>query len=140
MLKNSIPASIEQRLYHEKVLWVSTTRPDGRPHMAPVWFLWEKEHTTILFCSKPDSHKVRNIRHSPAVMLALETAENGHNVVMLEGEATLLDDSHLKGTLPAYITKYADDFKEMNWEPEATVKVFSQPVRVNLTRLIHWSL
>ncbi len=140
MLKRSMPASVEHRLRHEKVLWVSTTRPDGRPHLAPVWFLWEEENATILFFSKPDSHKIRNIRHNSAVLLALETAENGHSVVMLEGEATLLADPTVKIRPPAYARKYADDFKEMNWEPEATAKQFSQAVRVIPTKLIHWSL
>jgi hypothetical protein len=22
-------------------IWISTTRPDGRPHAVPVWFVWD---------------------------------------------------------------------------------------------------
>ena len=27
-----------QRLATEPILWLATTRPDGRPHLVPVWF------------------------------------------------------------------------------------------------------
>ncbi|GLV60759.1 hypothetical protein KDH_75780 [Dictyobacter sp. S3.2.2.5] len=80
---------------------------------------------------------MRNLRHNPAILLALETAENGHNVVMMEGEAILPDG---QVTPPIYFRKYADGFKELNWELEAIARQFSQTVRVTPIRLIHWSL
>jgi PPOX class probable F420-dependent enzyme len=102
--------------------------------------LWEQESGCVFFFTKPDSRKVQNIRQNPQILLALETAENGHNVVMLEGDATLSDDPHLQALRPTYVRKYAEDFQEMNWIPEEANKEFSQAVRVEPTRLIHWSL
>src|SRR5437588_6876045 len=30
----------EQRLVKSRNYWICTTRPDGRPHSAPVWGFW----------------------------------------------------------------------------------------------------
>jgi hypothetical protein len=40
-------------------------------------------------------------------MLALDTADQGEDVVLIEGRAELLDDPALLPTLPAYAEKYA---------------------------------
>jgi hypothetical protein len=34
-------AHIDQRLYSDHMIWLSTVRSDGRPHTVPVWFLWD---------------------------------------------------------------------------------------------------
>jgi len=38
---------IGDRLAQEFVVWLSTTRPDGRPHIVPVWFSWDGEVVQI---------------------------------------------------------------------------------------------
>jgi PPOX class probable F420-dependent enzyme len=58
-----------ERLQNDIIIWLSTVRPDGRPHLVPVWFLWDGQ--TILIFSKPDQ-KIRNLRQNPAVMLGLD--------------------------------------------------------------------
>src|SRR3954451_16796694 len=76
-------AHIAARLRHEPIIWLSSVRPDGRPHLVPVWFWWDG--AAILFFSKPDAQKVRNLRHSPHVMLALDSADEGEDIVLLAG-------------------------------------------------------
>ena len=44
-------AHVEQRLREEPIIWLTTVRPDGRPHTVPVWFLWDGE--TFLIFSQP---------------------------------------------------------------------------------------
>lgn len=60
-----------------------TVRPDGRPHVAPVWFLWEAGHALII--TGGTSVKVRNIRWSPAVALSIATDHRPFQYVVLEG-------------------------------------------------------
>jgi len=64
---------IRRFLESEPVVWVSTVRPDGTPHLVPIWFWWDGE--ALLVFSKPDAQKVRNLRANPSVMLALGDAE-----------------------------------------------------------------
>jgi hypothetical protein len=37
-----------ERLRSEIIAWLATTRPDGHPNIAPVWFLWEDPCTGYL--------------------------------------------------------------------------------------------
>ncbi len=70
-------------LEHEPVVWVSTVRPDGTPHIVPIWFWWDGE--ALLVFSKPDAQKIRNLRVNPAVMLALGDAEEDFDVGLIRG-------------------------------------------------------
>ncbi len=91
-------AHIDHRLRAEPIIWLSTARPDGRPHLVPVWYLWDGR--TILIFSEPGAQKVRNLRYSQQAVLALDTADEGEDVVIIEGEATLLAAGTVDSTLP----------------------------------------
>ena len=64
--------------------WIATNRPDGPPHVVPVWGLWLNDR--FHFFSDPDSLKGRNIRHDPRAVIHLES---GDHVVILEGQMRL---------------------------------------------------
>ena len=74
---------IRRFLEAEPVVWLSTVRPDGTPHLVPIWFWWDGE--ALLVFSKPDAQKVRNLRANPSVMLALGDAEADFDVGLVEG-------------------------------------------------------
>src|SRR5262249_36666899 len=132
-LRQPWEAHIDRRLRTEPVIWLTSTRPDGRPHIVPVWFLWDG--STMLIFSLPSTQKVRNPRHNPAVMLALESARQGNEIILLEGHATLLDDPAVQATLPAFADKYAPLRQST---PEDWAARFSQPIRIDLLRVISW--
>lgn len=76
---------VEQRLSSERNIWLATMRPNGAPHLIPIWFV---SHEGRLFiCTDPKSVKVRNLERNPSVALALE---NGTSPVILEGTARVL--------------------------------------------------
>lgn len=120
------------RLRAEEILWLGSVRPDGRPHLVPVWFLWEGE--TMLIFSKPENQKVRNIRQNPAVTVALDNTDRGDDITVLEGVAELIDDPAVTTTLPAYASKYAALLADMGWTPETMAKEYSQAIRITITR------
>src|SRR3712207_420428 len=97
-------AHAERRLRSEPIIWMSTVRPNGRPHLIPVWFLWDG--ATILIFSQPENQKIRNLRASPHIVVALEAADEGEDIVILEGTAELLAPGTVDVTLPEYATKY----------------------------------
>ncbi|HEY4383704.1 MAG TPA: pyridoxamine 5'-phosphate oxidase family protein, partial [Ktedonobacteraceae bacterium] len=55
-------AHINQRLQNDLIVWLTSVRPDGRPHSVAVWFLWDGE--AFLLFSRPINQKVRNIQHN----------------------------------------------------------------------------
>lgn len=131
-LTNARDEHIDQRLRDEPILWLATVRPDGRPHLVPVWYLWDG--TSILIFSKPNQQKLRNIARNPRVVLALDTADEGEDVVTLEGLAELLPDGTFDPTLPAYAAKYERLLRRLGVDAPAMAKEYSQAIRVTPTR------
>lgn len=130
-------AHVDERLRKEPIIWLSTVRPDGRPHLVPVWFLWDGE--SILIFSQPGNQKMRNLQQNKNVMLALEAAEQGEDVVMIEGKAALLDKSNQTMNLPDFAEKYAALIKSMDTNAEELAKSYSEGIRITPTRFISWS-
>ena len=125
-------AHIAERLAGDPIAWITSVRPDGRPHAVPVWFLWEEAGTLLLF-SKPDQ-KVRNLQANPNVLIALDNTQAGSDVVVFEGTATLLDNANRDWVLPpAYAAKYQEDIDRFGWTPEGMAAQYSQPIRITPT-------
>ena len=123
---------VEERLRSDEMVWLTTVRPDGRPHNIPVWFLWES--ATILIFSQPNSQKIRNLRQNQSVTLALDDTKKG--VVILEGTAELLGRGDGSAALQAYGEKYREGLGRIGVTVEAFTMLYSQPIRVTPVRLI----
>jgi len=125
-------AHTDQRLRDDKILWLGTLRPDGRPHLVPVWFLWDG--ATILIFSIPEQQKIRNIRQNPNVILALDDTKNGEDVITIEGTAALVSDLAATTELPDYVAKYDAMMRDINLDPKKMAALYSQTIRVTPTR------
>lgn len=73
---------IESRLRESANYWLSTTRPDGRPHVVPRWGVWLDG--AFWYDGSPETVHVRNLETDPRCVLHLES---GTNVVIVEGES-----------------------------------------------------
>ena len=127
-------AHVDQRLRSDIMIWLNTVRPDGRPHSAAVWFLWDGSQ--FLIFSQPNTQKIRNLQHNPNVVLALDNTKNGSDVIVIEGKAELLKQGDVNTTLPAYAEKYLSELKDMGWTPESMAADYSQPIRVTPTKFV----
>ncbi len=67
-------------------VWFATVRPDGRPHLVPIWFVVEGERWYV--CTGSESVKARNLKANAAVTLALE---DGDRPFVVEGQARPID-------------------------------------------------
>ena len=76
----TLPKNVQQRLQTEANIWVATVRPDGRPHLTPVWFAWHEDK--LYACIQGKSVKAANIETNPQIVLALE---DGSKVAICEG-------------------------------------------------------
>ncbi len=85
-----------------RTIWLATTRPDGRPHVAPVWFLWDGHRAC--FSTGTRTQKAVNLRGQSWAVLHLG---DGDEVVMLEGPAApVTDPARLHALDEAYGDKY----------------------------------
>src|SRR5262249_40621304 len=126
-------AHMEQRLRHNKILWLGTVRQDGRPHLVPVWYLWDG--ATILIFSIPEQQKIRNIRQNPNVILALDDSKDGEDVIIIEGTAGLVSEPTVTTELDDYVAKYEVMMRDINLDPKKMATLYSQAIRVTPTRL-----
>lgn len=99
-------ADVEARLVAAKHYWISSVRPDGRPHSIPRWGVWVDGRWW--YDGAPTTQHARNAQRNPAVTLTLES---GTQVVIVEGTsvATRAEADGLGERLSAAFRKYADD-------------------------------
>ena len=91
-----------RRIAGSRNYWVATTRPDGRPHVMPVWGVWTND--TFYFGTDRNSRKARNLTANAATVVHLES---GDDVVILEGRGEeITERSVLRSIDDAYSTKY----------------------------------
>jgi nitroimidazol reductase NimA-like FMN-containing flavoprotein (pyridoxamine 5'-phosphate oxidase superfamily) len=70
-------------------LWLSTTRPDGRPHCVPVWYVWLPEEPAVYIATHYTAVKAHNLQSQPAVVLC---AGNADDTIILEGTTRLVGE------------------------------------------------
>lgn len=100
------PPDVTSRLAHDRNVWLCTLRPDGSPHVTPVWFV----HTdgTWWIGSDGRSVKVRNVTADPRVSLALE---DGDAPVVAEGHARVHRSDFPQPVVTAFAAKYDWDVR-----------------------------
>ena len=70
---------------------LATVRPDGRPHIAPIWIALD-EDDTVVFTTGAGSVKGRSILADPRVALCVDDDRPPFSFVVIEGRAELSQD------------------------------------------------
>jgi hypothetical protein len=71
----------QKRLEVARNFWLATVRPDGRPHVTPVWGVWLDG--ALYIGGGSTARWARNLAEQPSAAIHLES---GDDVVILEGE------------------------------------------------------
>src|ERR1700694_2951330 len=122
---------VQRRLEREVVLWLATSGAEGRPHVVPVWFLWDGD--SFLIYSLP-GQKVRDIEANPLVAMHLNSNEEGGDVVRIDGIAARLRRYPAAHRVPAYVRKYRALIKSYAWTAESFAKDYHVVLRIRPTR------
>ena len=99
--------------------WICTTRPDGRPHTAPVWGVWLDG--ALYFGTR--GQKARNLEALPYAIAHIDSSDD---VAMVAGTVTPVDDREgIRRILEAEHEKYGVEvtdelgpFRYYRLEPE----------------------
>ena len=70
-----------------KVAWVAS---DGRPHVAPIWFI--VEDGDILFITSGEAGKSRAMRRDPRISLVVDVEESPYAFVKVDGTVEITED------------------------------------------------
>lgn len=127
-------ASTEDALRNDQVVWLSSVRPDGRPHVVPVWFHWDGER--IVAFSKPNARKVDNLRGRPSVMLAVGTPGPDFAVELIEATAELPDRPAAEIIPEGFGAKYRELLRRAGLSVQRFAEVYSQPIVLKPTRFL----
>lgn len=125
-----------RHLQEDIVGWLTTVAPDGCPQSSVISFLWDGE--TILFYSKPNTPKLRNIAANPRVSFHLNCDPYGDHMVVVEGRAEVDLEAAPSDVLPAYREKYQEPLEHWGMDEAATARDFSVPVRIIPQRFRVW--
>lgn len=92
--------------------WLATVRPDGRPHVMPVWTVWVDG--AFSFVSGATTRKSKNLaQHAHCVI----TVESSGLDLIVEGKATKVrDETRLQQIVDAYAVQ--------GWHPTVQSGVF----------------
>jgi PPOX class probable F420-dependent enzyme len=111
-----LTGQIERHLRDDKIVWLTTVTPAGRPAPRPVWFVWDGEHITIY--SEPNVAKLRHIAGNDQVSLHFNCTPGGGDVVVMSGRAKVLDGAPLPSAFPGMLEKYLDTIHGMGYTQE----------------------
>jgi hypothetical protein len=104
-------ARADRELTAAGIYWITTVRPDGRPHVTPLIGVYD-EHG-FCFCTGPGEQKAVNLAADPrCLVLTGSNRYDGGLDVVIEGRARRIDDDHrLRQLADAWVAKYGDDWR-----------------------------
>lgn len=122
------------------VVHLATTRPDGSPHVVPLWFVWREE--AVYVSCRRDSATWRNVEHDPRVALSLRTgrAWQEYAGIVLVGRAEPLVPEHpaLRGLMSQWFEKYRPLLSGGGFRDYAEQVESPGMLRVRPERLASW--
>jgi PPOX class probable F420-dependent enzyme len=105
-----------KRLEQEVIIWLTTVDAKNTPQPRPVWFHWDGE--TVLIFSQAEGAKLRHIHRNPRVALNFNSSADGGDVVVLLGEAAIVDEIGAE-RLKDFVRKYRQGIKDIGMTPES---------------------
>jgi F420H(2)-dependent biliverdin reductase len=116
-------ATRAERLRAEPNIWLATSRPTGKPHLTPIWFVFVDD--AVWICTGGNAVKARNVAANPMVSIALE---DGNAPVVGEGTAHRVTD------VPASVV--AEFQRKHNWDI-ATDDAYQAVFRIEITKWLN---
>ncbi len=121
-----------ERLATDMIGWLTTVTPDGQPQTFPIWFLWE-DGEALIFSDKRAKRNI-NIAANPRVTLHLNDNGRGGDVVVLEGEARVDDETPPVPEHTAYLAKYGEWIAQFLTSADEMATIYNVPIRIRPTR------
>jgi general stress protein 26 len=114
-----------QRLTAARNYWVATVWPTGRPHLMPVWAMWDD--STLWFSSAIGSRKTKNLRADPHCVITTDASDP----VIIEGRATMVTEPpQLQRAIDLMNAKYATHIELSFLDPAVNATFAVRPHRV----------
>ena len=114
---------VQNEMKDAKNYWLSTIKPDGRPHAIPIWGSWINDG--FYFGGGSETQNRKNLAENPYIVVH---SESGTKVVIIEGKVSIENNEILiKEIKKDYMRKYNLDHP-------------SPFYRVNKTKVLCWDM
>jgi nitroimidazol reductase NimA-like FMN-containing flavoprotein (pyridoxamine 5'-phosphate oxidase superfamily) len=103
-------ADVSAELERAGVYWLSTVRPDGRPHVTPIAAVWMDG--SVFFSTGPEERKARNLARNARTVITTGRNDfrSGLDVVVEGNALTVRDNATLERLVDAFTEKYEGHF------------------------------
>ena len=101
----------EDHLRKADIFWVSTVRPEGRPHVVPLIAVWL--NGSLYFATGDGERKAKNLEKNNQVSITTgcNDLDEGLDIVV-EGRAMpVTDDAKLPRVVEMYVAKYGEGWR-----------------------------
>lgn len=104
-------ARVEELLSAPRTFWISTVRPDGRPHVTPLIAVWRDG--VLHFATGPAERKALNLARNAEVVLTTGDAtwDDGCDVVVEGTAVRITDEDRLRDLAGAWEATYGSFWK-----------------------------
>src|SRR3981081_2698098 len=85
-----LPPELEEFLSQPNPSVIGTLRPDGSPHTAATWYLWENGR--VLVNMDESRKRLEYLRSDPRVSITVLGAQDWYHHVTLVGRAAVIED------------------------------------------------
>jgi PPOX class probable F420-dependent enzyme len=113
----------QERLASSRGYWLATTWPDGRPHVMPVWCVWDG--SALWLSTALRSRKARNLLADPRCVV---TTQDPSNPVIVEGVASFERDPAAIARFVALLSAKYDHSTDLD-DPDVTATIRVAPSR-----------
>jgi PPOX class probable F420-dependent enzyme len=122
-----IPDSHADLLSKKGFAHIATLQPDGAPQLSVVWFDWDGEH--LLFSSKLDRRKLRNLRRDPRLSVLITDPESPYRYLEIRGRVERMDPDSQAELADVLSQKYVGRPFDVPRPDEGRMRVAVRPER-----------
>ena len=128
-------AEIDSQLAKPHVAHLASVRPDGRPHVAPVWY--ERDGGRVWVMTGSDTAKARNIANNPAVSLSIAAPGRPYWYIVLEGKASLTT-VNIEPVIQNICTRYDGPVQGAEFARELLTDEDMVLIDIRIDRVVSW--
>ncbi len=112
-----------------------TVRANGRPQVAPVWFLEDNGQAFVM--ADANALKVRNIRRNPAVALSIATDQRPLKYVVINGNAQVAEGD-ITQMVERICVRYDGPARGAEFAKELLAEDRMKLIEIQVTRVTGW--
>jgi len=124
-----------ERLSDDLVAWLTTVDSKGRPQPSAIWFLWD-EGRVLMYSG--DTARVKNISSNSNVSLHFNSDDEGEDLAILSGIASLDPGAPPPSEMATYRKRYEAMVTKIGMTWESFADHYHNPIRITLTGYRRW--